>query len=56
VQLFTPEEKAETEASLIAEGANLQALPLERLGFYGGRDKPMPVAVGNRFFEGEDGY
>lgn len=56
IELFTPEEKAETEAALITDGAHLRALPLERLGYYGGRDKPLPVAVGNCFVEGEDGY
>lgn len=57
MELFTPDETAAMEQALIADGANLRALPLERLGFYGGRTKPLPVAVGNCFYEeGEDWY
>jgi hypothetical protein len=56
VELFTPEEKSETEAAMIADGVHLQALPLERLRYYGCREKRLPVAVGNCFLEGEDGY
>lgn len=57
MELFTPDETAEIEQALIADGANLRALPLERLGFYGGRTKPLPYAVGNCFYgEGDDPY
>jgi len=41
---------------MIADGVHLQALPLERLGYYGCREKRLPVAVRNCFLEGEDGY
>lgn len=57
MELFTPEETSAIEAELIADGANLRALPLHRLGFYGGRARPLPVAVGNCFYgENDDLY
>jgi hypothetical protein len=57
VELFTPDETAAIEERLVADGAHLRALPLQRLGFYGGREKPLPVAVGNRFSgDSEDWY
>lgn len=55
MELFTPDEASAIKDGLIADGAHLRALPLHRLGFYGGRDRPLPVAVGNCFYGDDDG-
>ncbi|ACL42056.1 hypothetical protein Achl_4105 (plasmid) [Pseudarthrobacter chlorophenolicus A6] len=56
MELFAPDETAAIEQALIADGANLRALPLERLGFYGGRPRPLPVAIGNCFYDEDEDW